>query len=172
MKVLVHWKLILEFLSSVQSVQSLSRVRLFVTPWTAAGQASLSITNSGVHSNSQTVNLGHNNDWTQSIIVLCRFKKKVLKALKIINKTSVPSHFHKQGKTGIVSAGGLEFQTGSMAWFSRSLVVAESIFWLRMSAALYLKLLSSQWLKPEKQNLPNPLKKRREDKSRVKWFAH
>ena len=31
---------------SVSSVQSLSRVRLFVTPWTAAFQASLSITNS------------------------------------------------------------------------------------------------------------------------------
>ena len=29
------------------SVQSLSRVRLFLTPWTAAHQASLSITNSG-----------------------------------------------------------------------------------------------------------------------------
>ena len=28
------------------SVQSLSRVRLFVTPWTAARQASLNITNS------------------------------------------------------------------------------------------------------------------------------
>ena len=32
--------------SDVSSVQSLSRVRLFVTPWTAARQASLSITNS------------------------------------------------------------------------------------------------------------------------------
>ena len=31
---------------SYSSVQSLSRVRLFVTPWTAAHQASLSITNS------------------------------------------------------------------------------------------------------------------------------
>ena len=31
---------------SVSSVQSLSRVQLFVTPWTAACQASLSITNS------------------------------------------------------------------------------------------------------------------------------
>ena len=31
---------------SVQFIQSLSRVRLFVTPWTAAHQASLSITNS------------------------------------------------------------------------------------------------------------------------------
>ena len=29
-----------------QSVQSVSRVRLFATPWTAAHQASLSITNS------------------------------------------------------------------------------------------------------------------------------
>ena len=34
------------FFSSVQSVQSLSRVQLFETPWTAAHQASLSITNS------------------------------------------------------------------------------------------------------------------------------
>ena len=31
----------------LSSVQSLSRVQLFVTPWTAACQASLSITNSG-----------------------------------------------------------------------------------------------------------------------------
>ena len=37
--------LIIEF-SSIQSVQSLSHVRLFVTPWIAACQASLSITNS------------------------------------------------------------------------------------------------------------------------------
>ena len=34
------------------SVQSLSHVRLFVTPWIAAHQASLSTTNSGVHSDS------------------------------------------------------------------------------------------------------------------------
>ena len=34
------------------SVQSLSRVQLFATPWIAACQASLSITNSGVHSDS------------------------------------------------------------------------------------------------------------------------
>ena len=36
------------FLRNIQfsSVQSLSRVRLFATPWTAARQASLSITNS------------------------------------------------------------------------------------------------------------------------------
>ena len=34
------------FLISTSSVQSLGRVRLFATPWTAARQASLSITNS------------------------------------------------------------------------------------------------------------------------------
>ena len=33
-------------LFQISSVQSLSRVRLLVTPWTAARQASLSITNS------------------------------------------------------------------------------------------------------------------------------
>ena len=37
----LHW-----FMSSDISVQSLSRVQLFETPWTAARQASLSITNS------------------------------------------------------------------------------------------------------------------------------
>ena len=36
---------------SVSSVQSFSRVRLFATPWTAAHQASLSITKSRVHPN-------------------------------------------------------------------------------------------------------------------------
>ena len=34
------------FFRSISSVQSLSRVQLFATPWTAAHQASLSITNS------------------------------------------------------------------------------------------------------------------------------
>ena len=38
----VPWKLLIQF----SSVQSLSRVQLFATPWTAALQASLSITNS------------------------------------------------------------------------------------------------------------------------------
>ena len=38
------------------SVQSLSHVRLFATPWTAACQASLSIINSGAYSNSCPLN--------------------------------------------------------------------------------------------------------------------
>ena len=37
---------LIKWFSSVSSVQSLSSVQLFVTPWTAARQASLSITNS------------------------------------------------------------------------------------------------------------------------------
>ena len=43
-----HIELINKIIFSIQfsSVQSLSHVRLFVTPWTAARQASLSITNS------------------------------------------------------------------------------------------------------------------------------
>ena len=40
---LSHWERLLSLFSSVQS---LSRVRLFVTPWTTGCQASLSITNS------------------------------------------------------------------------------------------------------------------------------
>ena len=41
-----HTAFPLKFLLALSSLQSLSRVRLFVTPWTAACQASLSITNS------------------------------------------------------------------------------------------------------------------------------
>ena len=46
------WSLDTRRWASVSSVQWLSLVQLFATPWTAARQASLSITNSGVHSNS------------------------------------------------------------------------------------------------------------------------
>ena len=43
---LLTWSKVFLLLLSFSSVQSLSRVRLFVTPWIAAHQASLSITNS------------------------------------------------------------------------------------------------------------------------------
>ena len=42
----IMWHLTLEHLIQFSSVQSLSRARLFATPWIAAHQASLSITNS------------------------------------------------------------------------------------------------------------------------------
>ena len=44
--------------NTLSSVQSLSCVRLFATPWIAACQASLSITNSRVHSNSCPLSQG------------------------------------------------------------------------------------------------------------------
>ena len=47
--ILYHWATSVQF----SSFQSLSRVQLFVTPLIIARQASLSITNSGVHSNSR-----------------------------------------------------------------------------------------------------------------------
>ena len=40
-----HQNIVIILISSVQSVQSLSHVWFFVTPWTATRQASLSITN-------------------------------------------------------------------------------------------------------------------------------
>ena len=42
----VNWEPGIDIYTLISSVQSLSRVRLFVTPWIAARQASLSITNS------------------------------------------------------------------------------------------------------------------------------
>ena len=41
-----RWKVVVESCDQIRSDQSLSRVRLFATPWIAARQASLSITNS------------------------------------------------------------------------------------------------------------------------------
>ena len=45
-KIIFNWVEILLKYFAISSVQSLSRVRLFTTPWIAARQASLSITNS------------------------------------------------------------------------------------------------------------------------------
>ena len=45
-RVCMGWRVSVTGSVSFSSVQSLSRVRLFATPWTAAHQASLSITNS------------------------------------------------------------------------------------------------------------------------------
>ena len=45
-------------ISQFSSVQSLNRVRLFVTPWTAACQASLSITNPRKHAQTHVLHIG------------------------------------------------------------------------------------------------------------------
>ena len=44
-KLIISWVIYMNLLYLIRSVQSLSRVRLFATPWTAAGQTFLSITN-------------------------------------------------------------------------------------------------------------------------------
>ena len=44
--IITRVKYVYQFSKSISSVQSLSRVQLFATPWTPAHQASLSITNS------------------------------------------------------------------------------------------------------------------------------
>ena len=44
--IITRVKYVYQFSQSISSVQSLSRVQLFATPWTPAHQASLSITNS------------------------------------------------------------------------------------------------------------------------------
>ena len=50
---LLFWMKVYVYTHIYSSVQSFSHVRLFATPWIAARQASLSITNSGVHSDSR-----------------------------------------------------------------------------------------------------------------------
>ena len=49
---MIHTNLFMAWIFLFHSVQSFSHVRLFITPWITACQASLSITNSRVHSDS------------------------------------------------------------------------------------------------------------------------
>ena len=59
---------VLQLRSDISSVQSLSRVQLFVTPWIAARQASLSITNS----RSSLKLMSIESVMTSSHLILCR----------------------------------------------------------------------------------------------------
>ena len=52
----------------ISSIQLLSRVLLFVTPWTAAHQASLSIANPGVYSNSCSLTWGCHPTISSSVV--------------------------------------------------------------------------------------------------------
>ena len=62
-----------DLVSVSQSVQSLSRVRLFVTPWIAARQASLSITNSRSSLRLTSIE----SVMPSSHLILCRPKKNL-----------------------------------------------------------------------------------------------
>ena len=72
----------------LSSVQSLSCVRLFATPWTAAYQASLSITNSGSLLNFMSI---------ESVIDLQFALKKLFHILNIyfVFKYSLRMHFYR-----------------------------------------------------------------------------
>ena len=74
--------------SSVQSVQSLSRVRLFVTSWTAACQASLSITNS----QSLLKLMSIESVMPSNHLILCRpllFPPSIFPSIKVFSNESV-----------------------------------------------------------------------------------
>ena len=64
----ISFELLSKKSSSLCSVQLLNRVRLFLTPWTVACQASLSITNSGVHPNPRPSSRWRHPTITSSVI--------------------------------------------------------------------------------------------------------
>ena len=71
------------------SVQSLSRVLLFVTPWTVAHQASVSITNS--QSLLKLPNFKIKVEWlNKSIHLKCTKLRNIDQGLGIVTKTSLP----------------------------------------------------------------------------------
>ena len=70
-----------------RSVQSLSHVWLFVTPWTTARQASLSITNS-----QSLLNLCPLSRWCHPTIILCHpllFPPSIFPSIKVFSNESV-----------------------------------------------------------------------------------
>jgi len=74
--------------SQFSSVQSLSRVRLFVTPWTAAGQASLSITNSRSLLKLMSIELV----MPSNHLILCHpllFTPSIFPSIRVFSKESV-----------------------------------------------------------------------------------
>ena len=76
------WGISCWYLKGISSVQSLSQVQLFVTPWTAAWQASLSITN---YQTSQT--LVHR----VSDVILCRLllPSSMFPSIRVLSNESV-----------------------------------------------------------------------------------
>ena len=84
MKIDLHWEY---FIIWYSSVQSLSRVWLFVTPWTSARQASLSITNSQSLLRCVSIELV----MPSSHLILCRpllFLPSIFPSIKVISNES------------------------------------------------------------------------------------
>ena len=97
------------FFLAFHSVQSLSRVRLFATPWTAACQASLSITNS----RSLLKLLSIESVMTSDHLVLCHPLPLVASIFPSIRVFSTVSCSHQVAKV-------LEFQLQHLEWIFKT----------------------------------------------------
>ena len=84
---------------SLSSVQSLSRVRLFVTPWTAAHQASLSITNS----RSLLTLMPIESVMPSNHLILCRPFSSCLQSLVVDKTHKVPDCMELPLKWGLIN---------------------------------------------------------------------
>jgi len=93
------------FEGSNSSVQSLSHVRLFATPWTAARQASLSITNSRVYSNSCPLS-----QWCHPAI-----------SSSVVPFSSCPQSFPASGSLDPVYSADRRLERGVSGWSNTGL---------------------------------------------------
>ena len=95
------------------SVQSLSRIRLFATPWTAAHQASLSITNSGVYPNSCPFSWWCHPTISSSVI----FFSSCLQSFPALGSFQMSQFFTSSGQSIGVSALASVLPMNTQGWF-------------------------------------------------------
>ena len=95
------------------SVQSLSRVRLFMTPWTAARQASLSITNS----QSWLKLLSIESVMPSNHLILCRCLLLLPSIFPSIRVFPMSQFFTSGGQSNGVSASGSVLPMNIQDWF-------------------------------------------------------
>ena len=107
------WAIGVSELQSISSVQSLSRVRLFAAPWTAAHQASLSITNS----QSLLKLISIESVMPSSHLILCRFLLLQLSIFTSIRVFSSESTLHMRGQSVGVSASTSVLPMNFQDWF-------------------------------------------------------
>ena len=87
----VTWKLTLPYVKQISSVQSLSCVQLFVTPWTATHWASLSITSSW----SLLKLISIKSVMPSNHFILCRpllFLPSIFSSIRVFSNESVLQH--------------------------------------------------------------------------------
>ena len=107
------WRFLHVYLSRISSVQSLSRIRLFATPWTAARQASLSITNSW-----SLLKLMSNESVMPSIhLILCRPLLLLPSVFPSIRVFSMSQFFASGGQSIGVSASASVLPMNIQDWF-------------------------------------------------------